>query len=638
MKIAYKHLIENLKDKPSLNVLSSKLFQLGHEHEIEDEIFNIEITPNRGDCLSLNGILRELSIFFELNCNFNIYKGCIDQLDLNFENKAIQICPKVSFLKIEINNISKNYKSYLDNYFKDLHNNKVNFFTDISNYLSYEFGQPTHCYDFNKMDGKISLEKNKKDIIFETLLNQKLNLNSHEEDCLFYLDGSPINFAGVIGGKGTSCSNQTKVALVECAFFEPEAIIGKTIKFDIQSDAAYKFERGVDYNCQELIMRRFIQIVKDHADIASIALQTFSYKDIAPKQIIYDHEKINSIVGYKTSIDQIKKYLNKLGFVFKNNKIDVPYYRNDISNLNDIAEEVARIIGYDNIPSKIFNIENNSDQSKLNTEKKLKAFLVSNGFSEVINFPFTQNQDKNSIVLDNPLDSNKPYMRTTLKESLIKNLLYNERRQKDSIKIFEISNIYFSDQSSKKVLGIIGSGRLGKNYKDFSKKIDMNFFQNLLSNINLKESINIIEIDRDHLDSKIKSPIFYMEIDISNIKNKVFNNFDHDEIKSKDKFIKYFEISEFPSTYRDISFSIKDSSKISELVKMFKEINDIIVKDVFIFDFYENKKIGVTKIGFRIIFQSFDKTLTDIEVDNIMTRIINDSLKLPYVDIPGLTK
>ena len=633
MKIAYKHLIRGLKDKPSVKKLSSKLFQLGHEHEIENDIFDIEITPNRGDCLSLNGILRELSIFFELNNDLQIYKNDIRDLNINFKNHSIDICPKISFLKVEITNPIDDYKGYLEGYFKDLSNKKVNFFTDISNYLSYELGQPVHCYDYDKIDGELSLEKNNKNKTFETLLDQKLNLKSQNNDHLFFMKGVPINFAGVIGGKSTACSKETKVVLVETAFFEPEAIIGKTVKYDVQSDAAYKFERGVDHNCHDLVLRRFIKIVEDHVNILNVEVKSFNYKDIAPKQVTFNSEKVDSIVGYTIPVKQKEEYLSKLGFTHESNKINIPSYRTDINHLNDIAEEIARVIGYDNIPLKTFEIKSNNFSSQPSIEDKIKGFLINKGFYDVINFPFSKIRGTDSILVDNPLDSNKPYMRTTLKDSLIENLLYNERRQQDSVKIFEISDIYLSGQSPKKVVGIIASGRLGKNYRDFSKKIDLNFFQDTLKEIDFNKEINIHKINRDGLDSKIKNPIFYAEFDISNVKNII-----HEGIFLNMEFIKYKNISEFPSTYRDISFSVKDSSKITELEKIFNNINHDSVKDFFVFDYYINKKMSVIKIGYRIIFQSYEKTLTDAEVDNFMETIISNSLKIQSVEIPGLIR
>ena len=142
MKVAYSHLVRNLKENPSKEMLSESLFQLGHEHEIEGEIFDIEFTPNRGDCLSINGLLRDLAAFYDVNLKQEIFGGEIKELKIDFENLAQDICPKISFLKIEIEKIPKKYKPYLNDYFEDLDLNKNNFFTDISNYLSYETGQP----------------------------------------------------------------------------------------------------------------------------------------------------------------------------------------------------------------------------------------------------------------------------------------------------------------------------------------------------------------------------------------------------------------------------------------------------------------------------------------------------------------
>ena len=147
MKVHYKDLLNFLSDTPSEDLISEKLFQLGHEHELNNGIFDIEITPNRGDCLSLLGLSRDLNIFFGNKNNLEIYDGPIDELNLDFRNKSKIDCPKISFLEIEIANKSKNYKPYLESYFTNLNQKKINFFTDISNYLSYEIGQPTHCYD-----------------------------------------------------------------------------------------------------------------------------------------------------------------------------------------------------------------------------------------------------------------------------------------------------------------------------------------------------------------------------------------------------------------------------------------------------------------------------------------------------------
>ena len=155
MKIVYSHLLNFLEKKPSLKELSDKLFQLGHEHEIEGEVLDLEITPNRGDCLSLKGIARDLNHFYKADLDTKNYDSDIPESNLPFENKAEDLCPNISFVEIEIEGAVKDYAPYLENYFQDLKLNKNNLFTDISNYLAYETGQPTHCYDASKINGPL---------------------------------------------------------------------------------------------------------------------------------------------------------------------------------------------------------------------------------------------------------------------------------------------------------------------------------------------------------------------------------------------------------------------------------------------------------------------------------------------------
>ena len=164
------------------------------------------------------------------------------------------ICPQIAFLKLEIEQVPKVYKDSLDKYFSDFHLNKNNFFTDVSNYLSYETGQPTHCYDAAKMSGKLLFHEIEKNVEFETLLDKKITLTG--KNAVFSLNQDIINLAGIVGGKDTSCSTDTKTVIIECAFFQPEAIIGKSVKYDIQSEASHKFERGVDPSCQQKVSQK----------------------------------------------------------------------------------------------------------------------------------------------------------------------------------------------------------------------------------------------------------------------------------------------------------------------------------------------------------------------------------------------
>ncbi len=635
MKIPYKHLLSRLEDSPKIGEISDKLFQLGHEHEIFNEIFDFELTPNRGDCLSLNGIIRELSIFYKTKSKQNIFQGDIEDLDLNFENHAIDICPQISFLQIEIDQETAEYKDYLESYFNDLGLNKNNFFTDISNYLSYETGQPTHCYDYKKINGKISFENMLGEYDFMTLLNQEIKIE--DKNPVFKIKDELINLAGVIGGKSTACSKKTKSVLVECAYFKPEDIIGKTLKYNVQSDAAYKFERGVDFNNQNQVLRRFIKIVMDHANIVSMKIFSKKYKDIKSVNLPINVDLINKIIGINISESEYVKTLGNLGFTNHNQMIEPPSYRHDIFSQNDLAEEIARVIGYNNIQRKDLHIKNTNTKKNLNQiETKLRELLIDNGFFEVINFPFVKESTKNAIFVDNPLDTNKNHLRVCMKKSLVENLLYNERRQKDSIKLFEISNIYShsSEINQETKIGIIASGRMGSNFIDFSKKINQKYFDNLLKKLIPSGSFVIEKIDRNKLDTKLKNEIFYTEIDINEFTEEILK---HESYSSRpDKFVKYIEVSEFPSSTRDLSFSLINFDNLKLLEDTILNFQNNILKEVFIFDFYKNNKNNEIKLGFRFIFQSLEKTITDKEVEKVIDDIIKIALTIKGVKLPGL--
>jgi phenylalanyl-tRNA synthetase beta chain len=633
MKIAYLDLIDHLSEKPSKELLSEKLFQLGHEHEIDGDVFDMELTPNRGDCLSLIGLARDLNIFFGMSDGPEIYTDNIESLPINFENLSPEHCPKISFLEIEIEDQSPEYKSYLQKYFGLLGNKKTNLFTDISNYVSYELGQPTHCFDKKTIKNKLVFEFKECDDNFKTLLGSDIQLK--DQNCVFSISDEIISLAGVMGGASTACSTITNKALVECAYFNPESIIGKTVKYNLTSDAAHKFERGVDITSQEIILRRFIKIVEDHAKIKTVKLKTFASQEYKYSYIPIDTNKINKILGTEIQETDYLNYLTCLGFDISD-KIKVPAYRHDIKTQNDLAEEVARVIGYDNITSTPISLNNGLNCKEINKSLFIESLLTKNGFYEVINFPFTSKKETNSISIDNPLDSNRENFRTSMKDSLVENLLYNERRQKDSIKLFEISDIYTKDLKvvQQKKLGIIISGRVGHNYVDFSNDLNFQYLNELLNGQLADEFFKIDEIPRNSLDTKKKAKIFYVETFLDDIPDSFFSEV-HTNKKSK-HFINYTPVSEFPSSARDFSFSITNLKKVGEVIEILENTSDNIIKHSFMFDFYKNQKTNTVKLGYRFIFQSHQKTLSDDEINTKVQEIINPVIELDGVSIQGM--
>jgi phenylalanyl-tRNA synthetase beta chain len=632
MKINYQDLINFLFEKPSKENLSQKLFQLGHEHVISGDIFDMELTPNRGDCLSLIGLARDLAVFFGKSNSIDLFNDDIEPLEINFENLSPNDCPKISFLEIEIEGSKVEYKPYLENYFNTVGANKANIFTDISNYISYELGQPTHCFEGESIKNKLIFENRECNATFKTLLGSEISLKG--KNCVFSLNGEIISLAGVMGGASTACSFNTKKVLVECAYFNPESIIGKSIKYNLVSDAAHKFERGVDIASQEMVLRRFAKVVQDHAEIKSIRFKSFSKAHNQDHNIPLDVNKINKILGTYIKKDEYLRHLKGLGFHISE-EVKVPSYRHDIETNNDLAEEIARVIGYNNIKSTPINLQNVATNHG-NKVAKLESFLVNNGFNEVINFPFTPNKGKESINIDNPLDSNRNNLRISLKDSLIENLLYNERRQKDSIKLFEISDIYTKDKAIKqqKKLGLIISGRQGHNHKDFSKKLDQKYLNKLLNENHAEDIFEINEISRSNLNTKKKDKIFYVEAPLDDIPANFISKLSTQ--KRFIDFVKYKPISEYPSSTRDFSFVIEDVQVVHEILDMLDNISDKIIKDSFLFDHYKDDKRKIIKLGYRFIFQSHLKTLSDAEINKKVNEILSPILEIDSVSIPGM--
>lgn len=634
MKFVYTDILKHLKEKPSINEISEKLFQLGHEHEIENDIFHMDFTPNRGDCLSLNGISRDLNIFYEKNDFIEIYSNPIKELEIDFKNLSPQYCPKISFLEIEVEKIPNEYKPYIENYFKNLDINKINFFTDISNFISYELGQPTHCYSRDTIGNSLNFETINFETHFTTLHSNKIKLVNN--NCVFTNNNNEIiNLAGIMGGKSTACSQDTKKVLVECAYFKPESIIGKTLKYNLNSDAAHKFERGVDYSMQEYTLRRLIKIVEDHTKIKNLSLKTYNCRDFSNHTLEIDIKRINKILGTRLDEYDYITYLSKLGFIINNSKIQVPSHRHDIFGQNDLAEEVARVVGFNQLPRSEFKIKKDNPIKGDSTINKIRHHLKNIGFTEVINYPFSQNFSENSILVDNPLDSNKKNLRTNIKNSLLKNLLYNERRQSESVKLFEISEIYTKDSVINKetFIGIIASGRQGFNYDNFSKKIDSSYLNELFIQLQSNHNFEFSLLDRNNLDTKRKDKIYYYETRLSNFSDCFKNG--NDQIEKETNFIKYKKISELPSSHRDFSFSIQNIEAYEFLLEHLRYIEIEELKDCFMFDFYKNKELNELKVGFRFIFQSKEKTLSEKDINIMLEEILEPLLKFDGIHIPG---
>jgi phenylalanyl-tRNA synthetase beta chain len=367
-----------------------------------------------------------------------------------------------------------------------------------------------------------------------------------------------------------------------------------------------------------------------------MSIISYKSKDNPITQMPVNVGKINQIIGINISEKEYLSYLLKLGFIVEEGLIEVPSFRSDVKTQNDLAEEVARVIGYDNIATLEISIPKKEKTNHKAIENKLRFFLLDHGFYEVINSPFVGLSSEQAIKVDNPLDSNREFLRTNITNSLVDNLLFNERRQKDSIKLFEISDVYLSSNgiNKKRKLSVVASGRVGLNYEDFSKKINKKYLTALFQEILPNEVFDFEILSRDLLDTKIKNEIVTLEVDIDRFSTNILS---FKEIsKSPESFAQFSPISDLPSSFKDISYSIKDYSKTQELQDLLLNYQSDIIKNVYIFDYFKNEKQEEIKIGFRFIFQSKKATLNSAEIELVYNELVIKSLKISGISIPGI--
>jgi phenylalanyl-tRNA synthetase beta chain len=365
-------------------------------------------------------------------------------------------------------------------------------------------------------------------------------------------------------------------------------------------------------------------------------------------EVPFDSAKLNAVVGINFTEQEQLGYLSALGFQSGKN-ITVPAHRSDVDQLNDLAEEVTRMIGYNNIPSQVLALPVMAKKHKRSFEELVGNYLVNQGCFEVINNPFTDFEGKEAIAVDNPLDKQRAILRTCLMNSIRTNIAYNQNRQKDSIKFFEFSDIYKTSGSERRFALAI-TGRVDKNAAEFNAQLDYAYLKGLVNSIcsdilkvqptyeltnkkgyDFYESLSLNgvklgglgKVSKDTINSKVKTPVFACELTIDNL--VVPDN-------------QFTSISDFPASLRDLSFTLTDLDKVGALTKLIDDTtngNDLLTES-FIFDFFNNKKLNLLKLGFRFKFQAEDKSLTDEEIDQIMGKLISDSLALDGISIEGL--
>ena len=418
----------------------------------KDAIIKLDLTPNRGDCFSILGIAREVAAANNLSLTLpkinNIKNSVKSSLTVSVCNEA----PRYVGRYIAGVNLKKKVHPLIKERLKLSDTKVIDPIVDITNYVLLELGQPLHAFDANKLEGNLQVRFAKEKEKITLLDENKIWLD--EKSLVIADQKKPVALAGIMGGLETGISNKTKSIYLESAFFTPTAIRGRARKFSIQTDASTRFERGVDFKLQVLAIQRASSLINETLGGDFSPIQEFIRKSSIPKNkdIILNINNLNKILGTNLSKSTVKRGLTSLGLknsVSNNNlKVKVPSWRFDLKIEADLIEEIARLVGYNNIPQVSLSRKIRTSGDTLHSS--IRKTFQSMGYNEVITYSFIDqslaelvgDKKKQLIFVENPISQNMNVMRTSLLPGLLDTLSYNMNQGSESLKIFEIGSVF----------------------------------------------------------------------------------------------------------------------------------------------------------------------------------------------------
>ena len=634
-----------------------------------EKAIDISITPNRADCLGVRGIARDLASA-GLGSLLQLKKKKLKQkssqpIKVLISKEKKQGC--LSFGSCYVKNITnKESPDWLKNKIIALGLKPISAVVDITNYVMFDLNRPLHAYDANKIDKKIVVRNSKDGEEFEALDNKKYKLKTGM--CVIADESSILGLGGIIGGTKTSTELNTKNILLESAYFLPSSVRKTARLLNINTDAKYRFERGIDPNSTqeglEIAVELILKICGGEASKYSIAGQKIKKN----KTIEFDVEKFINLIGISIQISEADKILSSLGFKCKKSKktlkVEVPSWRPDILQDVDLIEELIRIKGFDKI--KLIEPEKKRVKETLNFKQKIfhlsQRSLASKGYLEAITWSFTDsNVDKlfssgeKEIKIYNPISSDLDVLRRSIFSNLSIYLKKNQDRGNEDLSFFEIGPVFFGKNPGEQqiVVGGIKSGQVNrKNWNEKARNIDVfdiksdairtlmelgldekNLFISNLTKASYHPgrsgSITLKSDKGPHLayfgelhpaiikklDFKDKN-IFGFEIFLKNIPqpNKKVR-----QTKSN------YNVSDFQKSERDFAFVIDKSFKIGLLERLIKSVDENIIQKVSTFDIYEGENIPKDKksVAINVILQSLDRTLDEKDLDQASQKIID---------------
>jgi len=628
---------------------------------LDDIIFELEITPNRPDCLSHIGIAREVAAYYERKVKYPVSdtrtltgpSGIV--VDINDDKRCTRYSTRIlKNVKVEES------PEWLKRRLKAIGLRPINNIVDVTNYIMFEYNQPMHAFDHSKLEGsKITVREAEKGEKITTLDGEERELNNSE--LVIADEAKAVAIAGIMGGKDTEVDENTTDILLEVAYFTPENIRKTAKTLGLSSDSSYRFERGIDRDNTLVVLERASSLIQSITDCEVVGEYVDVYTDpYTSREVSLDINRLNKFVGKEIELDTVGKILNSLNMQIKNrgeNKISVtpPSYRNDITRSADLYEEIIRMYGFENIEDKmpVENIKAGVVDDEFQTTDTSKKHLRDMGLQEVINYSFIPRGileklkvEAETIDIKNPINEDMVTLRPTLMYGLLTNIRDNFNRNINDLKIFEVSRTFtkaetLADEVVK--VGIALAGREERNLWDAKPEAydfydlkgyvetylkDMGMTRYQLRRTENKSyhpgrAVDIL-VGRDYIGtfgeihpnvaeamSISRERVYLAELELAKI------------VKYGKTKVKYEKIVKYPAVNRDLAILMDRDKLVGDMLGDIKKSSNII-EGVNLFDIYQGEKVEADKksVAINIVLRKTTGTLEESEVTAAINKIL----------------
>ncbi len=635
--------------------------------DLDDVTIDVDLTANRGDCLGLKGLAREVGVLNSLTVTEPVINDVAATItdELAITLTAEQACPR--YLGRVIKNIDVTAQSplWMVEKLRRCGIRSIDPVVDVTNYVLLEQGHPMHAFDLDKIEGGINVRFANNEEKLTLLDENEVTLST--ETLVIADDNKALAMAGIFGGLTSGVTTESKNIFLESAFFSPLAILGKARQYGLHTDASHRYERGVDPQLQLDAMNRATELLLEIVGGEAGPITEAKSDENIPqeKQISLRRVKLDSRIGHHIADEQVAEILTRLGFTisFENDvwEVTVPAYRFDIKIEVDLIEEVARIFGYNNIPnvspkatlSMCANKEANLSVSKL------RNALVNRGYQEAITYSFVDpkvqallHPDQEVMTLPHPISSEMSVMRLSLWTGLLQSVAYNQNRQQNRLRLFETGLRFVPDESAENgvrqenmIAGVI-TGQRNEEHWDMEKaatdfydiKADVEALLSLTADASAYE-FSKAEVSALHpgqtagiyRNGTLVGYVGTLHPELErklglNSKTLIFELLLSEILTAK--IPEAAAISRFPSNRRDIAVVVKEEVDAKNVLQLIEKVGGNYLIDLNLFDVYRGESIeeGSKSLAIALILQDNDKTLEEKDISDVVNRVI-DSLE-----------